>query len=274
MAKKKRQHIVPRTYLSGFCDPTPPPSHPVGVPYSPAVWVTNRDSLTASEPKSPQNILWKSYFYNLTDGAREPLQVENALSTIETPFPSLRERIEQRSALRPSEWFNLTRFVGALFGRTERQVNHMQGTADEIELIFRQVDGGNSGNEDYSDRLFQGARDTGKKGVLAAADAMAHVLLTKSSPVLLVNNSGKAFITSDSPAIHVFRHIDELEKMGVPRWLVRPGATVAERAFVTYCPLTPRVALLASPLVVRSGMDPYVDVSDNEHLIENLNRLV
>ncbi|WP_041229683.1 DUF4238 domain-containing protein [Rippkaea orientalis] len=65
MAQKKKQHIVPRTYLKAFIDPVRPDGMPEHIPFEPSVWVIEKSLKSEPKRKAPDNILWKSYFYRI-----------------------------------------------------------------------------------------------------------------------------------------------------------------------------------------------------------------
>src|SRR5438067_953894 len=80
MSKKRKQHIVPKCYLSNFVDTRCPPGH------SPYVWIIRIADWQVSR-RAPANLLTSPDMYtiHLDDGTRS-LVVEDTLADIEDEF--------------------------------------------------------------------------------------------------------------------------------------------------------------------------------------------
>jgi hypothetical protein len=96
MAQKKKQHIVPRTYLKAFIDSVRPNGIPEQVPFEPSVWVVEKSLKSEPKRKAPDNILWKSYFYNLEEDENASPVIEEFLSKIEGRYPQVLKKYLQR----------------------------------------------------------------------------------------------------------------------------------------------------------------------------------
>lgn len=238
---KKRQHIVPKVYLKPFLDPEPPPEWPEGRPFEPAVWVINPDLTGKPSRRSPANILWKSYFYNLSEDDPDRPSIEESLGRLESAFQPVQQTILNRGHLSLEQYGLLCVFVGALSSRTPQQIDHWQEFLDQIQHIYRQM-----ASPEVADEFWSGSAEAGKKSVLPHAEAYANVV--GDYGFLLVNESPLQFITSDRPVTHVFLHVDEPPIADFPDEL-RANVGTNEQAFFSFTPLSPDTAFVSSPLL-------------------------
>ncbi len=119
--KHKKQHWVPRSYLSAWCDPTTPEGQ------EPYVWVFPWNG-GAGRRKAPHNIFAETDMYTIhgRSGARD-LRLERGLSELEDRFSTLRrEKFEARVELEPLDQFMLAVFVAAMHSRSRRQRDHQR----------------------------------------------------------------------------------------------------------------------------------------------------
>lgn len=238
---KKRQHFVPRVYLKPFLDAAPPADWPEGRPFEPTVWVLDPDLRGEPSRRSPTNILWKSYFYNLNaDDPNQPW-IEDSLSRLESAFEPVQQSILRREDLSLEQYSLLCHFVGALYNRTPQQIDHWQGVLDKVQDIYRQM-----ASPDVADEFWSGANEGGKRSVLPHADAYANVV--GDYGFLLVNESPLQFITSDRPVTHVFLHVDQSPIADFPDE-VQVDVGTSEEAFFSFAPLSPDTAFVSSPLL-------------------------
>jgi hypothetical protein len=127
MAKHKKQHFVPRSYLRAWCDPNTPA---VQQPY---VWRFSKDG-SASRRRAPESIFHESDMYTIPmpDGSRD-LRLEHGLKQLEDEFVNLRDKtlaVHREPDLR--ERVMLCAFVAASHARTPTQRDHWSA-------IWRQV---------------------------------------------------------------------------------------------------------------------------------------
>lgn len=78
--KRKKQHIIPYSYLRSWCDPDTP------IGQEPYVWIISVDG-TTERKKSPRKIFTEADMYTIKfpDGERE-LVIEDTLSKVEDAF--------------------------------------------------------------------------------------------------------------------------------------------------------------------------------------------
>jgi hypothetical protein len=273
VAEKKHQHLVPRVYLKAFCDPKPPPDHPTGRPFEPALWLLPKSLDEPPMRRAPANVLWESHAYTLrSDDPTQPV-VEEALAKLESDYASVLRKLLIRSRLTDREWINLLVFVGTLRSRPSAQMTSLQQQLDKIQAMYRMVDRGANRNEAYSDVVWASSDEAGKRGAIELAGPFARQI-TGAQPRLLVNNSQHQFITADNPVVYQEVHVDELETFEFPPEMLRPGALRNERTFLCHCALTPSLALVASPLLVAAQPSRYDDVPSTSKLAFWMNLLV
>lgn len=238
---KKRQHIVPKVYLKPFLDPAAPEGWPEGRAFEPTVWVLSPTLEGTPRRRSPKNILWQSYFYNLRADDPDRPWIEESLSRLESAFEPVQQAILRREKLSLEQYSLLCLFVGALSSRTPQQIDHWQGFIDQIQNLYRQM-----ASPDVSPDFLGGADEGGKRSVLPHAEAYANVV--GAYGFLLVNETPLQFVTSDRPVTHVFLHIDESPIAEFPDE-VRIGVGTNEQAFFSFAPLSPDTAFVSSPLL-------------------------
>lgn len=127
--KKKRQHIVPQSYLRAFVDPTTPPGH------EPYVWVYEGER-GSPYARAPRKTAVKSHYYTFTpaNGSREPA-VEDMLEKIESVgLPVLKDLAVGRdpSDLTQDERAGFSLFVGMLELRVPRWRDSIEKVAEDV----------------------------------------------------------------------------------------------------------------------------------------------
>jgi hypothetical protein len=263
MSKKKtRQHYVPKVYLKAFTDASPPDGWPPDRPYAPTVWVIDPTTLGTPQRRSPANILWANSLY--TTEADDPSRpaIEEGLSRLESRYAPVRDAVVRGDVLSAEQYRTLVLFVGALFGRVPPQMKHWESFIEEIKNISLQM-------SDLAPHGFswEDFEEPGKRSVVTSTSAYAEVIA--KGGFVLVNRSPMPFITSDAPVTHVFLHIDEAPIKNFDPYLradVRPNVT----AFLSFVPLSPQRAFVASPLL-SPGEELYHE-TDNLDLVFSLNQ--
>lgn len=117
----RKQHWIPQSYLSAWCDPDTPENH------KPYVWMFSKDGIRA-KPKAPKNIFWENELYTIhsTGGFRD-LTLEHGLKGLEESFARIRrEKLKLRLKLSVEDRVYLLLFIAAMKVRTVSQRNHMQ----------------------------------------------------------------------------------------------------------------------------------------------------
>lgn len=117
----RKQHWIPQSYLSAWCDPDIPENH------EPYVWMFSKDGHTAKH-KAPKNIFWENEMYTIHRGNGErDLTLEHGLQGLEDFFARLRrDKLINRIELTPEDRALLLLFVAAMKVRTISQRDHMQ----------------------------------------------------------------------------------------------------------------------------------------------------
>lgn len=125
--KYKRQHYVPASYLSAWCDPNSPSEH------TPYVWLFSKDSKQVRK-KPPEKIFFEKDLYTLyhDDGQRD-LKIEYTLSRLEDEFTKLRrQKLAKHLLLSPKEHWILCMFVAAMYGRTKASGEHLSNQWKQV----------------------------------------------------------------------------------------------------------------------------------------------
>ena len=139
MAKHKKQHFIPVSYLKAWCDPSAPPRQ------TPYVWRFDVDGNNPAR-KAPENIFHETDMYTLTseEGGRN-LVLEQGLSGLEGQFVQIRKRkLARQEILDESDHFLLCAFIAAIDSRTparreflreqwERPLQMMEEMAEWLE---------------------------------------------------------------------------------------------------------------------------------------------
>lgn len=241
MTAKKNQHYVPKSYLAAWCDPEIPEGH------EPYVHLFLRDG-SGHKQKSPHNIFAMTDLYTSfgIDGNRD-LTVEDAFSTLEGKFVSVRNGLLDGNDLTADDLSVLFTFTGAMMVRVPPQIEHMRRFWHRLYTIAADV------------RIVPGSKplpiiNPSSKQALSLADVTetvrnpmgtwfpeavkAHVdgLLEYFTVTILLNETDTPFVTSDNPAVR-FDTLHERRETIFRGGLSSPGMEVT-------LPASPRMALL------------------------------
>jgi len=263
MAQKKKQHIVPRTYLKAFIDSVRPNGIPEQVPFEPSLWVVEKPLKSEPKRKAPDNILWKSYFYNLEEDENASPVIEEFLSKIEGRYPQVLKKISAKETLTREELLYTALFVDTLFRRTPPSLEHWQSQINKVEELYRQVDQAYNHSQKISDQVWKGSHEIAKKQIIYSAGALASLIL-EVGLVFVFNLSELSFLSSDNPVTYQFGHIDELYRVSIPKDWTHSNIGTNEQNFFCYCPLTPTIALISSPFIRLPNEAPYAWAETND----------
>ena len=263
MAQKKRQHIVPRTYLKAFTDPVRPDGVPDHVPFKPSVWVVEKSLRAAPKRKAPDNVLWKSYFYNLGEDEETSPVIEEFLSKIEGKYPQVLKKISSREVLTEEELLYVTLFIDTLFRRTPPSLEHWQSQINKVEELYRHVDQAHNQSQEISDQVWKGSHEIAKKQIISSAGALSSLVL-EAGLLFVFNLSELPFFSSDNPVTYQFGHIDDLYRVSIPKDLTYENIGTNEQSFFCYCALTPTIAVISSPFIRLPDEAPYAWAETND----------
>lgn len=256
--KHKKQHFVPASYLSAWCDPDAPTGH------EPYVWVFERDS-RQGRPRAPANIFFEANFYTkIGQQGERDLSLENALNRLETDFAKIRrEKLDKRLPLSRREGFLLCAFCAAMHGRTRAQrentreqwrdiLEAMNGltewakgaSPDELKNLSRFPSSGDEG-ESLSQEDVQQIVNYPAQTTLPLFIQIETPILCQMSLAVLYTEDDLGFITSDHPCLW----FDPRNRF--------PG--LASRSIEVSLPLSPRQILLLN----WKNLSGYIPVSIN-----------
>jgi hypothetical protein len=115
----KKQHWVPQSYLTAWCDPDVPDGQ------EPYVWCFPREG-GPGKRKAPKNLFAETDMYTITrdDGSRD-LYLERGLASLESDFAAVRrETLAACSEPSPDERFILCAIIAAAHARTRVHRDH------------------------------------------------------------------------------------------------------------------------------------------------------
>lgn len=212
MAKNKKQHFVPRSYLKAWCDPDAPAGH------EPYVWVFERDSQVGRK-RAPGNIFYETDFYTQPGpGGERDLSLEEMLHRIETKFDKVRRKSDRRLHLTVKDRFWLCAFCAAMHGRTRVQREHRRKqwgevlesmnklaewakTASPEDLKKHSEPPSRQGSQSWSQEDVQRIVDYPVQTGLPQHIQIETPILCRMSLAILCTNDDLGFITSDHPCL-------------------------------------------------------------------------
>jgi hypothetical protein len=135
MAKHKKQHFVPQSYLRAWCDPTAPPDQ------EPYVWRFTKDGSDAHH-KPPQKIFHERDLYTIPmPGGGRDLRLERGLAGLEGQFVKIRDqKLARHQPLEPREVTLLCAFVAAAQARTPTQRDHVGGFWADVLTMGKRME--------------------------------------------------------------------------------------------------------------------------------------
>ena len=124
--KNKRQHIVPRCYLSAWVDPVTPPGQHA------ALWKFSKDG-SGQHRRSPEKTFIESdrYTIRLPNGDRD-LIVEQHLDKIENAFSGVLRRLHRHEKLGVTDLAKIAAFTAAMLGRTRPRADNWRQAWTDI----------------------------------------------------------------------------------------------------------------------------------------------
>jgi hypothetical protein len=122
-----KQHWIPQSYLSAWCDPGTPENH------TRYVWVFPKAS-GEGRRKAPQNVFWETDMYTIRTGEEgRDLRLERGLSGLESDFAALRrEKLEEHADLDAPDEIILAAFVAAMQARSRQQREHWRSQFSDL----------------------------------------------------------------------------------------------------------------------------------------------
>ena len=263
--EKKKQHLVPKSYLNAWCDPTTPEGQ------TPYLWVFDKDGTTC-KPKAPKKIFTETdpYTFIGSKGERD-LLLEDRLSKLESEFAKVRrEKLDNGRPLDASDRVVLLMFAAAMLNRTASQREHQdeqwKAALDMGEKLGQTLAVGNipARPTPYNepslmiDEMQRIAEQPLQQTLSPFADATYEIFRSLDMGILEATTE-PGFITSDTPCVVGASELDERLSTLYDSVLHLPSTEV-------YLPLSPRLCLFLS----RSGFVGWHQISDV--LLDEINR--
>lgn len=121
----KKQHFVPRCYLSEFTDPKTPTGQ------EPYLWVFSKDG-KEKKKRAPSNTFTENHLYTIEFNGEKDFSIETNLSKIEGKFAEVMKTIKNKKPLSDHEHAHLCIFVAAQLQRTLRFKRNQEGFIQQI----------------------------------------------------------------------------------------------------------------------------------------------
>jgi hypothetical protein len=209
--KHKRQHIVPKSYLSAWLEPVSPPGQ------ERALWRFAKDG-TGKHRKSPKKTFIESDRYTvfLKNGERD-LRVEHTLDQIENDFSRVLRRLHRHEKLTSLDRAKIAIFTAAMLGRTRKRADHWKNIWEQLRGMVASFEG------DVADRKASGTIDPNEPlaaGAVRVSREKIDEFLVNSHPEYLIEtieisapilfamdlslysaDDELGFLTSDEPCI-------------------------------------------------------------------------
>ncbi len=249
MTAPKNQHIIPQCYLKQFVDPRTP------VKQEPYVWIFERDQRQGRK-KAPKNILAETDFYTL----KGDYTIEKTLAQIESDYSAIFERkISKLKPLSPEEHILFCAFVAAMFQRTVKQKENIEGFIDQIVEKIVQLEKAH-GMEPKTSEEWKSQKEHAHKLSVMAMTPEITTILVQMNVAFLVSDGRASFITSDSPAF-MFNAELQFQRFS--------GPGLMQKHVEVRMPLSPRISVCFSWI---NNLRGYVQVS--EDTVHESNRMV
>ncbi|MGO7787366.1 DUF4238 domain-containing protein [Rhizobium ruizarguesonis] len=276
---KKKQHYVPRAYLSAWTDPATPPGQ------TPYIWIFDKEG-GSRKRKSPEKTFTETDIYTIPmpDGARD-LRLEDGLQHLEQGIGTLRrEFLEERRQLPAVRHIKLMAFLSAMQARTPAFREHHRGqyqkllnmgddlmaqmatkTPEERRRIGALSSFSNGGRRMTMDQV----REIAERPIQALLPGFLRAevpILAQMQSTIICATGDAEFITSDAP---VSRYDPEAHK----RPFQFRGAGLAFSTIEIVMPLSPRMALLVHHTQpISRGIKPIVYCDVEEEFVDEVNR--
>jgi len=273
MASHKKQHFVPRSYLTAWCDPNTPTGQ------EPYVWRFSSDG-SSSARKAPDNIFHETDLYTieLPEGERG-LVLENGLAQLESEFVSIRDtKLKGFETIEFTEHILLCAFIAAAQARTPAQRDHLAGQWKNIlktaDSMMEWAKTATPEEKRAAARMAQPNRDKDRSLTYNEVKAMAEKplqtmmfpairtltpLLARLDFVVFTSIGGLGFITSDNPCVW-------FDPEGYKRPPLYQGPALMYESIEITIPVSPDQIIVLN----RRGLSGYLPAPDR--MVDDLNR--
>jgi hypothetical protein len=231
MNMKRKQHILPASYLMQWVDPA------TTIPgKTPMVWTISKDMKSRHARPPAAGHFWRDYFYDLiSQSGKRRQNLEDLLGKIEGAFANIiQRRIPLKEPLAQVEAENLDLFVACMFMRTQ----HMRQSVVSAVSAMARIEREHAASHGYP------IPDTSVYEHNAHAHAIYDGILFISDHLstmahnIFIAPVGKSYVTSDTPCVWQ-------APLG-PLGLANPHLEI-------YLPLSPKHMLLISKSIPTSG---------------------
>jgi hypothetical protein len=190
----KKQHTVPRSYLSSWIEPVTPPGQ------TSAIRLISKADRSVRR-KSPAKTFTETDRYTvfLKDGARD-LTVENYLGGIESDFQGVLRALRNNQRLTIDQRAKLAAFTAAMLGRSKRKGDWMlhqrKQHVEKIREMEQAINASPNASQELEATLLNYHADLVVQMIRVAAPILFNMRLT-----ICTTEDPMGFITSDAPAV-------------------------------------------------------------------------
>lgn len=192
----KKQHFVPRCYLSEFTDPNTPTGH------EPYVWVFSKNG-KEKKKRSPANIFTENHLYTIDFNGVKDFSIETNLSKIEGKFAEVMKTVKAKKPLSDHEHAHLCIFVAAQLQRTLRFKRNQEGFIQQIIDHGTQIALAHGVTDSKQVQEWtEYKKDIHKLQLMDSLPFLANIIKQMNIAFLCSPNLTKhPFITSDEPCV-------------------------------------------------------------------------
>ena len=192
MAEKKRQHMIPKSYMKSWAYPHAPAGN-LG-----KVWVVQKADPTQKHLESPKSYFYADDRYTVTSSGERDLRVEDALALTETWYGQVIKNVRAGKILDEDDRTKLAFFTSAMMVRT----NHMPGVLSNVfrtiksqaERLEAKHNAKPGLSKDMAAKLETVVADTVRAGALTGANVLFGMNLS-----IFVADDEAGFVTGDEP---------------------------------------------------------------------------
>lgn len=249
---KKNQHLIPQTYLKGFCN-----KEIINNQETFNIFISKKASLSEVRKRGlAHSTFTKSYFYNLDNDKENPI-IEDNLSKIEYMYSHVLKRIIEKSVSIDDILF-ISNFTFLQLQRVDSWISNIQNTFDQLAH--------------WADDMSPSSNmksEVDKIGIKMLLDFKLEEMY-KSNIVfehgvhLIENTTNIPFLISDKPVVHKIYHIDQIQALfNNHRLEYNHNFNLVDRSAFLFFPLSANFALIATKfLIVKNNAVQYIYIND------------
>lgn len=259
---KKNQHLIPQTYLKGFCN-----KEIINDKETLNIFVSKKSSLLEERKRGlAHSTFTKSYFYNLNDDKETPI-IEDNLSKIENEYTDVLKRIIEKKISIEDILF-MSNFTLLQFQRVDSWIKHIQNTFDKVAQFADDMSSSSNMKSEVDKIAIKLLLDFKIENMFKSNIVFEHGVH------FIKNTTNVPFVISDKPVVHRIYHIDQVQALLMNYDLeFNHDYSRADGSAFFFFPLSAKFALIATKfLIVKNNAVQYISIN-NINIISKLNLL-